>query len=183
MARKLGFDFPLTVLRLEGIAPSVDARFDRLAGLLSEYGKVERLEGATSMNLWRAIRDVEPLAEPNDKIIWKLSVTPTSAPHVLADIRESVAAEALFDWSGGLLWLALEPSFDATAALVRGAVARNGGGHATLIRAPDQCRKEICVFEPQPEPLAQLTKRLKAQFDPSGILEPDRMTLETRNAN
>jgi len=182
-AEKLGYNSALTVLRLEGFAPSVNARFDRLARLLAEYGKTERLGCASSSHLWRAIRDVEPLVEPIDKIIWKLSVTPTSAPQVLEDIREAVTAEAMFDWSGGLLWLALDQNPDASAAIVRRAVARNGGGHATLVRAPEQCRKEIPVFEPQSGPLARLTQRLKAQFDPSGILEPHRMSLDTQNAN
>ncbi|MGB8525391.1 MAG: FAD-linked oxidase C-terminal domain-containing protein, partial [Rhodoplanes sp.] len=31
------------------------------------------------------------------------------------------------------------------------------------------------VFEPQPGPLAALTKRVKESFDPSGVLNPGRM--------
>ncbi len=40
-----------------------------------------------------------------------------------------------YDWGGGLVWLASEPS-EAAAAAVRAALAPLGG-HATLIRAPD----------------------------------------------
>ncbi|HWL66830.1 MAG TPA: glycolate oxidase subunit GlcE, partial [Geminicoccus sp.] len=61
------------------------------------------------------------------------------------------------------------------AAEVRALVA--GGGHATLLRAPDAIRSTIPVFQPQPAPLAALAARVKNAFDPRQILEPGRMTL------
>ncbi|MFY9829011.1 MAG: 2-hydroxy-acid oxidase, partial [Rhodoplanes sp.] len=60
------------------------------------------------------------------------------------------------------------------AAIVRSAIAQCGG-HATLIRAPAAVRAAVAVFEPQPGPLAALTKRVKESFDPSGVLNPGRM--------
>ena len=60
---------------------------------------------------------------------------------------------------------------------VRGAISAVGaGGHATLIRAPADVRASVAVFEPQPAALAALTKRMKDSFDPSGVLNPGRMT-------
>ena len=49
------------------------------------------------------------------------------------------------------------------------------GGHATLIRASAEMRATLPVFEPQPKPLAELSARLKAAFDPLGLLNPGRM--------
>jgi glycolate oxidase FAD binding subunit len=80
----------------------------------------------------------------------------------------------LYDWAGGLIWLALEARDDAGAALVRQAVAATGG-HATLIRAPAAARAVAQVFSPQDAAVAALTKRIKASFDPSGVLNPGRM--------
>ncbi|MGH6857582.1 MAG: 2-hydroxy-acid oxidase, partial [Methylocella sp.] len=131
-----------------------------------------------SQQLWRAIRDVEPLAYPREKIIWRISVVPTAGPKIAETVFRAHTAESLFDWSGGLVWLALDHCPGAAASLIRQAVAENGGGHATLIRAPAEARATIPVFEPQPQPLAALSRRLKDAFDPYAILEPRRMWAE-----
>ncbi len=179
-ARSLGFADSVTLLRLEGFAPSVDERFERLAATLKPFASADRLDATVSAPLWRAIRDVAPLAEPRAKIIWKISVAPTMGPPVAAAIGKVYDAEALFDWSGGLVWLALDPngSPDAGAELIRGAIAVHGGGHATLVRAPDEIRAATHVFQPQPQALKALSRRLKAEFDPFGILEPGRIQAE-----
>jgi glycolate oxidase FAD binding subunit len=43
------------------------------------------------------------------------------------------------------------------------------------MRAPDSLRLAVPVFEPQPEPLAALTRRVKDSFDPRRILNPGRL--------
>ena len=177
-AKTQGFATAITALRLEGFAPSIAERYERLAGLLKSYAPARRLAAPASQTLWRAIRDVTPLAEPRDKIIWRISVAPTSGPKVAAAINSAYPAEALFDWSGGLVWLALDPCADAAAGFIRQTIAQHGGGHATLVRAPVETRARIPVFEPQPAALATLSRRLKEAFDPFGILEPRRIGTE-----
>jgi glycolate oxidase FAD binding subunit len=54
-------------------------------------------------------------------------------------------------------------------------VGERGGGQAILIRVRGEARATIPVFEPQPQGLAALSRRLKAAFDPYAILEPCRM--------
>jgi glycolate oxidase FAD binding subunit len=56
---------------------------------------------------------------------------------------------------------------------IRAELARFGG-HATLMRAPDDLRLAVPVFQPQPEPLAALSRRVKDSFDPHRILHPGR---------
>lgn len=178
-AKQQGFATSITALRLEGFSPSVNERFERLALSLKPFASAERLGAAASQILWTAIRDVAPLADPHENIIWKLSVAPTAGPQVAAAIAPFYPCEPMFDWSGGLVWLAfdsgLASSADAGAAIIRRAIAENGGGHATLVRASDAIRARTPVFEPQPEALEALSRRLKAQFDPHGILEPGRI--------
>jgi glycolate oxidase FAD binding subunit len=89
-------------------------------------------------------------------------------------IAREAPAQMLYDWAGGLIWLALDPSDDAGAAHVRRAVAAIGG-HATLIRAPAAVRAAIDVFAPQNAAVAALTRRVKESFDPKGVLNPGRM--------
>jgi len=165
-----------TLLRLEGIAPSVEDRAARLAALLAPFGPAERLEAATSRAAWRTVRDVIPLAADPSRVVWRVSVAPTAGPDVATAAIGGAGGRAILDWAGGLVWLALdEPGDDGRAALVRGAVKAAGGGHATLIRAPAELRARVPVFEPQPPALAALSGRLKAQFDPMGVLNPGRM--------
>jgi glycolate oxidase FAD binding subunit len=177
-AKTQGYSNSITALRLEGFAPSVAGRLNQLEAMLKDVAPMARLDAPDSQKLWRAIRDVEPLAYPREKIVWKISVAPTAGPKVAETVARAHDAEVLFDWSGGLLWLALDPCPGAAAGLIRQAVTQHGGGHATLIRAPGEMRAELPVFEPQPQGLAALSRRLKAAFDPYAILEPRRMWAE-----
>lgn len=165
-----------TVIRLEGFGPSVDYRVARLAGLLNPFSPAERLNPEASRALWAAIRDVAPFAQSPERPLWRLSVAPTAGAGVVRRIAETVPdARAFFDWAGGLVWLEVPQSDNASADIVRAAVAGAGGGHATLVRADASVRAAVPVFAPQPLPLANLSQRLKAQYDPHGLLNPGRM--------
>ena len=179
-ARTLGFSGSVTLLRLEGFTPSVNERFDRLAALLKPFAGAERLDADASATLWRAIRDVAPLAAQGEKIIWKVSVAPSAGPALAATVAKVYPGEALFDWSGGLVWLALEPDCapDAGAELIRGAVAVQNGGHATLVRAPDDIRAARACSSRSRRPCAPCRSGSRRSFDPYGVLEPGRMWAE-----
>ena len=78
-------------------------------------------------------------------------------------------AGRLYDWAGGLVWLAVGAGRHASA--IREGLA----GHATCIRAPDAVRAAEAVFHPQPPALAALSRRVKESFDPKRVLNPGRM--------
>ena len=63
---------------------------------------------------------------------------------------------------------------DAQAALVRQRVEA-AGGHAALIRASEQVRRNIDVFHPQAAGVAALSQRVRHSFDPRIILNRGRM--------
>ena len=163
-----------TYLRIEGFAESVDYRAAELGKLLACHGKLMRLDGSVGVPVWSAIRDAAPLAEPRDAAIWRLSVKPSRAAEVVAAIRATRSARALYDWGGGLVWLATDLADDAGATAVR-AAAKAAKGYATLMRAPDSLRAAIPVFEPEAAPVAALTRRIKTSVDPAGIINPGRM--------
>lgn len=156
---------PCTLLRLEGFAASVDYRAGRLAGVLAPFGPVRiETERDTVAALWRDIRDVAAFAgTPGD--VWRLSVKPSDAPAVAARTGGAV----LYDWGGGLVWALVRPGTDLRARL------GDFAGHATLIRGDEATRTRLGVFPPEPAPVAVLTARLRAQFDPHGILNPGAM--------
>jgi len=93
---------------------------------------------------------------------------------LVATLSKRLDCCAAYDWSGGLIWLQCTPSADAGATEVRRVVAEIGG-HATLIRADTALRASIDVFQPLSPGVAALTAKLKASFDPAGILNPGRM--------
>ncbi|MBK5960133.1 2-hydroxy-acid oxidase [Rhodoplanes elegans] len=168
----------VTALRLEGVGPSVAHRRDGLLRLLAAHGACECLAVDASRALWTTVRDVTPFrssgSPDTDRPVWRISTAPSRGAEVAALIAAATEAEVLLDWAGGLVWAAVAPSADAGAAAVRAATARCGG-HATLIRAPAAVRAVVDVFEPQPGPLAVLTRRVKESFDPRGVLCPGRM--------
>lgn len=162
-----------TVLRLEGFSTSVDYRFKTLEKLLGAYGSVSRLVEAQSVELWRSIRDVSPFTDGMTPV-WKVSVAPTSGPELVRLLKEQLNIRAFYDWSGGLVWISCDDGVDHSE-VIRKAVSQSGGGHATLVRGEPSVRSSVDVFQPQPKPLEALSRRLKEQFDPKGILNPGRM--------
>jgi glycolate oxidase FAD binding subunit len=99
--------------------------------------------------------------------VWKISVPPADAPDVLARLRPE---QYVLDWGGGLIFAAY-PRVDVEH--VRGALK---SGHATLLKAPVTDRTTTPTFHPQPAVVAAAAARLKAAFDPRGILSPGRMS-------
>ena len=61
------------------------------------------LEDEDTATLWREIRDVA-LLHP-ERMLWRMSVPPAAASE-LVDWTASLTSERLFDWAGGLIWLA-----------------------------------------------------------------------------
>ena len=161
-----------TVLRLEGVAPSVAHRKETLAALMKPFGPVVLLDESNSKALWRSVRQVKPFAGSQERPLWRISTAPGKGHEVAAAITP--AAQMFYDWAGGLIWVAMPFADEPDAGSIRRAVAELGG-HATLVRAPASLRASVAVFEPQGAGLAALSKRVKDGFDPKGVLNPGRM--------
>jgi glycolate oxidase FAD binding subunit len=163
-----------TLIRLEGFGPSVADRFAALESRLGQTHRAIALDGDEGAVLWRGIRDVAPLIA-EDSIVWRLSLPPTDAARTVAAIAGETGSDAFYDWGGGLVWLAMPPetSAGAHAETVRRLMP---SGHATLMRAPADIRAREAVFQPAAPALAALQGRVKAAFDPHGILAPGFMT-------
>ena len=170
----------VTAIRVEGPAPSVEARCRSLRSMFDAAGKTEELHGHNSQTFWCEIADVTLVGDGSGDL-WRLSVPPTTASGVVAtictDLPPSCTLDVLYDWAGGLIWLDVSGAAEAAHGIVRGALGA-GGGHATLIRASEDVRRTVPVFQP-PEPgLAALNARVKQGFDPRGILNPGRMSAD-----
>jgi len=163
----------IVALRVEGPEPSVAFRRDTLIAELAGGGETVSLGDADTTALWRDIGNVAPLTGLGDRAVWRLSVAPSRGAEVAQTIARQLDALWFLDWSGGLVWLAVIEPGDAGATVIRAAVG--GQGHATLVRGSPGLRAAVPVFEPQPGPLAALSRRIKEGFDPRYILNPGRM--------
>ena len=163
----------LTAIRVEGPGPSVEYRTAALRKLLGGYGETEELHSTNSTRLWREVRDLDYFVS-GDEQIWRVSVAPGNGAAVAGKMMDDLGGRCLYDWGGGLVWLALPSRPDAAHESVRASVEKVGG-HATLVRASEDVRSRVPVFQPQPDVLAQLSARVKNSFDPKGVLSPGRM--------
>lgn len=156
-----------TFLRLEGTPKSIAYRFEKLAALLKPFAVASRLDEKASKVQWRSVRDVLPLDQ--DGVAWKISIAPSQGADVIARISKHMDIKHFYDWGGGLIWLACDAPH---ADVIRSSFQE---GHATLMRASDDVRASLDVFQPQDKNLAALTQRVKAAFDHEAKLNPGRM--------
>jgi glycolate oxidase FAD binding subunit len=163
----------LTALRLENFTRSVTYRTDRLKEHLKAYGEIHDLDRDNSLAFWHELRQLSVL-QGSDAHLWRISTAPSAGPKVVSAISAYMEGRAFYDWSGGLIWVEVLPTTDAGAADIRRIIAAHGG-HATLIRAEPQVRSAVEVFQPLEAGLQKLSRKLKAAFDPAGILNPGRM--------
>ena len=142
-------------VRLSGAAPAITAAIQNIGG--------ERVSPADEF--WASVRDhAHPFfvaARSEDRSLWRLSVK-SNAPNA------ELPGAQLIEWGGALRWLAT--AADADPAPIR-AWAKAHGGHATLFRGVGRSG----VFAPLDAPAATLHRRLKATFDPHGVLNRGRM--------
>jgi glycolate oxidase FAD binding subunit len=167
----------VTLLRLEGITASAIHRSAALAAALAPFGTAEILQDAASAAVWSSIRDVQPFAA-NGSLggwpVWRIVCPPACGGALGERLARDTGGDVIYDWGGGLIWAALPPKPDAQAALLRQRVDAVGG-HATLIRASEQVRRDVDVFHPQQPGLAALGERVRHSFDPKNILNRGRM--------
>ena len=165
-------------LRVEGPAPSVAFRRDSLLREHKDSGASSTLAASESVAFWRAIAEVAPLSGLGERAVWRVSVAPARGAAIGAALARILDAVWYLDWGGGLLWLAVAEQGEGGAATIRAAIRGNDGqgtGHATLVKGSPALRRAVPVFEPQPAPLAALSRRVKDAFDPRHILNPGRM--------
>lgn len=171
----------VTLLRLEGIAASVAHRAGSLTALMAPFGPADMIEGEASVAAWSSIRDVLPFAASGSLgawPVWRIVCPPASGGALGEALARESGGDVIYDWGGGLIWAALPPKPDAQASFVRQRVEA-AGGHATLIRASEEIRRQIDVFHPQAAGVAALGDRVRASFDPRNILNRGRMARGT----
>jgi glycolate oxidase FAD binding subunit len=156
---------PVTMIRVEGFADSVDYRTQQLQSLLAEFGpSTVETDPQRTAEGWKWVRDVQAFhGLPGD--VWRFSVKPSDGPVLAAQLaQEWPDTQVLYDWGGGLVWALLPQGVDARLPGLQ--------GHATRVRGENA---SVPAFHPEPAPLAAISAGLRAKFDPKAILNPGMM--------
>ncbi len=155
----------LLFVRLRGAVAAVESACTRM---LKEVAG-QRMDNTRAGPDWTACRDLQlpffraPVAAGEPLALWRLSV-PQTAPAL------DLPWPQLIEWHGAQRWLWAPES--ASAQLRQAATAV--GGSASIFIASGSAHAKS-RFSPLPPALAQIHRRLKAEFDPAGILNPGRM--------
>jgi len=96
--------------------------------------------------------------------VWLLSLPPANVVNVVHDLDTSFWCA---DHAGGMLWIGIDQSAHEIAA--------QSGGRARLVRASEVTRSSASVFPPEDPARLELTRAVKAAFDPLGIFNLGRM--------
>ena len=188
-------DAAKVMCRVEGFTASIDYRTGKLRDLLKDFGEVT-IDGdqASQHAIWTGLRDVTDFHD-DSYAVWRVSMAPSAMfSGLLAAVTQVVPVDYRLDWAGGLAWIRLSEDTARTAAGLLNAKGRDpldgavafhgalqdlvkseGGGHATLIKAPTEMRKTVPVFQPQSAALTAISAGLRQKFDPKGILNPGLM--------
>jgi glycolate oxidase FAD binding subunit len=164
----------ITALRLEGQPSSLDYRCEKLRKQLGPFGETYELDHQRSRALWADVRSLTFLSTGFERPLWRITVAPSKAPLIVRALSAFFPVNAAYEWSGGLLWLELPPSSDASATEVRRVLAEFEAD-SMLMRAPRPVRNTVEVFHPLPLAKMNLVKALKSAFDPARVLNPGRM--------
>ena len=162
----------IAMLRVEGLEAQVAYRISSLQALFPKLA-MSILEGAVHDDLWTGLRDLH-IFSGSDDAVWKLSVKPTDASAIVSHVKRKLAARAVLDQGGGTIWVAVPSDAPGQGETIR-SVLKSLGGHATLVRGSEELRQSMPVFQPQANRLTAISKALRQQFDPSGILNPGLM--------
>jgi glycolate oxidase FAD binding subunit len=136
-------------VRLSGAVSAVRAAKERMGGQ----------DAGECASYWRDLREHRLAFFAAGAPLWRMSVAQTAEPF-------EVGAPQLIEWGGGLRWA----SGEVDGRVVR-AEAERAGGHATLFRGGD---RSAGVFHPLKPAILKIHRRLKAAFDPAGILNAGR---------
>jgi glycolate oxidase FAD binding subunit len=144
------------LLRLEGLAPAVEAQAFSLAQRLGAADEV--LDEDETKALWKTIAGAALFAG-GDLPVWRISTPPASGAQTADAMRKAGARRIVYDWGGGLVW--------AEGGEPKGLPH---GAHWQRVRGVDGR-----AFSPQEAGVAALGERVRAQFDPLSLFNPGRM--------
>jgi len=156
----------VTALLLAGFPASLEARGRMIDALIDTQERLEPMEDAECAAFWHDMAVAASLGRARP--LWRISV-PASRAAMIGEALQLAPQDQLFDWAGGLVWIA----YEGDAVRMR-AAAEAAGGQAMLVRAPTAMRENVPALHPRLPGVAALEERVRRAFDPLGIFETGR---------
>ena len=156
---------PRTLKRLED---------ETFAILSARADAVERMDGDAA-NFWAALADFGYADDVKPIMSARVSVLPNRVAQVADAIAQNADAAILAQVGYGMLnahWFDQELDLGETLRHARDA-AHSAGGSLIVERAPLSVKADVDVWDYNGDSLA-IMRGLKAQYDPNGILNPNR---------
>lgn len=175
-----GKEDSVTFLRVEGFEASVAYRVAQLRDMLGAFGAVSvETDAGANGRIWADIRDVVDFAD--EPFVARMSIKPSDFHEMNFALQNAMPAHVRLDWGGGLVWIGANADqldyaakyagngmsgSDALMQFLHSWCLQNGG-HATLFKSADPSAP---VFQPENAVVAEVSRKIRAQFDPRGIL-------------
>ncbi|MFT8467800.1 FAD-binding protein [Acetobacter syzygii] len=167
------------LVRVEGSVPGVAGNQQVLNSLLATRGPMQVLEQAESQSLWAGVRELTCLHARPDELVWRVNLPATTMPAFVEQARKAGCINRFFvDWAGGVVFSTMRGVQPEVDTLRYRKMAEQAGARATILRAPDAVLTQFGAFPPVSAGVAALAARTRAAFDPAGILNPGRMTVQ-----
>jgi glycolate dehydrogenase FAD-binding subunit len=152
------------VFRLEGSIASLREKISTLKTVVGKRRLTALVECERTFDLINSGTAFVPTMED----IWLLHLPPGATHEIVSrNIGLWIA-----DWAGGRLWNRNTPGRDQKWLQER---LEPLGGRATLARASEETRRRVAPFQSETSARAQLTRAVKAAFDPLRLFNPGRM--------
>jgi glycolate oxidase FAD binding subunit len=161
----------ITLLRVAGFAPSVEARCLGLPRLFSGHCDLRRMDQAEAAPLWWEAMTGQALA---GAVRWQIHLPPRQAP-ALVERLDALGADWAMDWGAGRVWVALD-KYDVQVRTE----AQRLGGEAALVGAPEAVRAAVPAMHPRAAGVAALEQRVCRAFDPAGVFASGRFAEDAR---
>ena len=172
---------------LDGLPEQVAWQSTELVRLLADGARVETrvLDGEERDRVWQAVGDLPRRALAETTAVMRWGVLPTQVAELIdhgGDVarRHGLGAAFIAHAGVGIVTAILGGGSGGAAANTVAAtlgdwraLVRDASGHATLEWAPLAVKERVPVWDPPGAP-HRIMQRLKAELDPSGILNPGR---------
>ncbi|MGZ9257681.1 MAG: FAD-binding oxidoreductase [Candidatus Binatia bacterium] len=159
-----------------GFAETVTRQVNDLGELAQRLGMTQEIvDGERTRQYWQAIADL-PVSQ--DRLVYRITVPRGAVMRTISTIADWIKGEPAqtfcADMAMGTVWMVLPANrlaLDLFPRLIT--LTQQQRGHAVIFTAPAKLKQATDVWGPA-TPAHALMGKIKHEFDPAGLLNPDR---------